>query len=67
MGQELTLNANIKNNIEFGSSAIISEKDYKDNLNKFFEKDEIIKFESKDFLVGDRGSKLSFDKDKGLY
>lgn len=61
MGQELVLlNANIKNNIEFGSSAIISEKDYKDNLNKFFEKDEIIKFESKDFLVGDRGSKLSF-------
>ena len=61
MGQDLVLfNDTIKKNIEFGLNKAISDKEFDDILEKFFEDEEKEKFTESEFLVGERGSKISF-------
>ena len=61
MGQDLVLfNDTIKKNIEFGLNKPISDKEFDDILEKFFEDEEKVKFTESEFLVGERGSKISF-------
>lgn len=61
MGQDLVLlNNSVKINIEFGSNKEIKNNDYENLLKLFFDNDEISKFQNDNFLVGERGSQISF-------
>ena len=61
MGQDLVLlNNSVKRNIEFGSNKEIKNNDYENLLKLFFDNDEISKFQNDNFLVGERGSQISF-------